>query len=167
MPFSLFDASAGAFLRMLTNLDAILAKAEADAATRGFSPDNFVGMRLAPDMNPFAFQIQSATDRSKLYLARVTGQAAPAWADDETTFADLRARLAKGIAYVGSYAPEQLDGLEDRPVALKLRGKEVEMSALDYLLKNAYPNFYFHVTTAYDLLRHAGVPIGKRDFTGS
>jgi hypothetical protein len=166
MPFSLHDAAAGTFSRMLTNLDAILAKAEANAAARGFKPDNFVGLRLAPDMLPFSFQIQSATDRAKLYLARVTEQDAPSWADDETTFAELRARVQKGIAYVGSYAPGQLDGLEDKRVKLKRSGQEVEMTALDYLMKNAYPNFYFHVTTAYALLRQAGVPIGKRDFVG-
>lgn len=166
MPFSLYDASAGAFTRMLTNLDAIVAKAEANAEARGFNPDNFVGLRLAPDMLPFSFQIQSATDRAKLYLARVTGQEAPVWADDEKTVAELRARLGKGIAYVGSYAPGQIDGLEDKQVTLKRGGREVEMTALDYLMTNVYPNFYFHMTTAYALLREAGVPIGKRDFVG-
>jgi len=166
MPFSLHDASAGAFLRMLTNLDAIVAKAEANAAERGFNPDNFVGLRLAPDMLPFAFQIQSATDRAKLYLARVTGQDAPSWVDDETTIAELRARLRKAIAYIETYAAAQLDGLEDKRVTLKRGGQDVEMTALDYLMKNVYPNFYFHVATAYALLREAGVPIGKRDFVG-
>ena len=117
-------------------------------------------------MLPFAFQIQSATDRAKLYLARVTGQDAPSWVDDETTIAELRARLRKAIAYIETYAAAQLDGLEDKRVTLKRGGQDVEMTALDYLMKNVYPNFYFHVATAYALLREAGVPIGKRDFVG-
>ena len=166
MPFSLHDASAGTFLRMLTNLDGILGKAEAYAGERGFSPDNYIAQRLAPDMRPFSFQIQSATDRAKLYLARVTGTDAPSWPDNEKSFAELRERARKGIDYIQGFQASQLDGLEDKVVTLKLRGSDVDMTALDYLQKNAYPNFYFHVTTAYALLRQAGVPIGKRDFTG-
>ncbi len=165
MTTSFYAASAGVFLRMLNNLDGILAKAEANAAERKFNPDNFVPMRLAPDMNPFAFQIQSATDRSKLFVARVTGQTAPSWADDEKTFAEIRARLNKGIDYLASIDASQLDGLDDKLIPLKVRGEEVQWPAQKYLLENAMPNFYFHVTTAYDILRHAGVPVGKRDFT--
>jgi uncharacterized protein len=156
MTISFYAASAGVFLRMLNNLDAILAKAEANAAERKFNPDNFVSMRLAPDMNPFAFQIQSATDRSKLFVARVAGQ----------TFAEVKARLHKGIDYLKTVSVDQLDGQDDKLIPLKIRGEEVQWPAHKYLLDNALPNFYFHVTTAYDILRHAGVPIGKRDFTG-
>lgn len=166
MTISLHAVSAGVFVRMLTNLDAILAKAEANAAERKFNPDVFVTSRLAPDMNPFSFQIQAATDRSKLFVARVTGQAAPVWEDNEKTFAEVRARLGKGLDYHKGIQAAQLDGLEDKMIPLKIRGDDVQWSALDYLNKNAMPNFYFHVTTAYDILRHAGVPIGKRDFTG-
>jgi len=166
MSISLYAVSAGVFVRLLTNLDAILAKAEANATERKFNPDNFVSTRLAPDMNTFAFQIQAATDRSKLFVARVTGNAAPVWEDNEKTFAEVRARLRKGLDYHQAVKPADLDGLEDKMIPLKIRGEDVQWSALDYLNKNAMPNFYFHVTTAYDILRHGGVPIGKRDFTG-
>jgi hypothetical protein len=166
MPISLYASSAGVFVRMLTNLDAIFTKAEASATERKFNPDHFVQMRLAPDMNNFGFQIQAATDRSKLFVARVIGQPAPVWEDNEKTFAEVHARLRKGLDYHKAIEASQLDGLEEKLIPLKIRGEDVQWTALDYLLKNAMPNFYFHVTTAYDLLRHAGVPIGKRDFTG-
>lgn len=166
MPISLHAASAGVFVRMLTNLDSIFAKAELYAAERKFSPDNYVGQRLAPDMHPLSFQVQSATDRAKLYLARVTGQTAPSWPDTEKTWAEVRQRLHTGLDYAKSVTATQLDGLEDKLIPLKIRGEEVQWPAVKYLLENAMPNFYFHVTTAYDLLRHAGVPLGKRDFTG-
>jgi len=166
MPMSFHAASAGVFARMLTNLQAILAKAEANAAERKFNPDNFVGMRLAPDMHGFAFQIQSATDRAKLFLGRVSGVAAPSWPDTEKTWEEVKVRLQTGIDFAKSVTPAQVDGLEDKLIPLKIRGEEVQWPAQKYLLENAMPNFYFHVTTAYDILRHAGVPVGKRDFTG-
>jgi hypothetical protein len=117
-------------------------------------------------MHPLTFQIQAATDRSKLFVARVTGQQAPVWEDNEKSFADVKARLAKGLEYHKGFKASDLDGLEDKMIPLKIRGEDVQWTAQDYLLKNAMPNFYFHVTTAYDILRHNGVPIGKRDFTG-
>ena len=166
MPLSFYAASVGVFTRMLSNLDAILAKAEANAAERKFSPDNFVGMRLAPDMHPLAFQIQSATDRPKFFVARVTGEPGPSWPDDEKTFAELKARVQKGLTFLKGVEAGKIDGIEDKLVALKIRGEDVQWPAQKYLLENVYPNFFFHVTTAYDILRHAGVPIGKRDFTG-
>jgi hypothetical protein len=165
MTISLHAISAGVFVRLLTNLDAILAKAESYATERKFSPDNYVGLRLAPDMLPFSFQIQSATDRSKLYLSRVSGVTAPTWPDTEKTWEEVRTRLRTGIDFAKSIAPGQLDGQEDKLISLKVRGEDVQWPALRYLLENAYPNFYFHCTTAYDILRHAGVPLGKRDFT--
>ena len=166
MPMTFSTASAGTFVRMLTNLQAVMAKAEANAAERKFNPDNFVGMRLAPDMHPFSFQIQSATDRAKLFLARVTGATAPSWADTEKTWAEVKARLQTGIDYAKSIDSKLLDGADDKLIPLKIRGEDVQWPAQKYLLENAFPNFYFHVTTAYDILRHAGVPVGKRDFTG-
>ena len=166
MSISLYASSVGVFVRNLTNLQAILEKSEAYAAERKFSPDVLVTARLAPDMNPLSFQIQAVTDRSKLFVARVIGQPAPSWADDETTFAQLKARVAKGLDYHKSISAAALDGLEEKLVPLKIRGEEVQWPALQYLLINAMPNFYFHYTTAYDILRHNGVPIGKRDFTG-
>lgn len=166
MSISLHASSADVFVRMLTNLEAMFAKAEAYAAERKFNPDNFVGMRLAPDMHPFSFQIQAATDRSKLFLARVAGVAAPSWPDTEKTWEEIRARLRTGLDFAKSITAAQLDGLEDKMIPLKLRGEDVQVPAVKYLNENALPNFYFHATTAYDILRHAGVPLGKRDFTG-
>ena len=166
MTISLHAASAAVFIRMLSNLQAVMSKAEAYAAERKFSPDNYAGLRLAPDMHSFAFQIQSATDRSKLFLARVSGVTAPVWPDTEKSWEEVKTRLQTGIDFAKSIKPEQIDGLEDKMIPLKIRGEDVQWSAIDYLHKNAVPNFYFHVTTAYDLLRHAGVPVGKRDFTG-
>jgi hypothetical protein len=151
---------------MLTNLSGLMDKAEAFAGERKFSADNYVGLRLAPDMNPFSFQIQAATDRSKLFLARVAGREAPRWPDDEKTFAELRERLQKGIDYIAGFKEADFAGADDRLVPLKVRGQDVQWSAEKYLFENAYPNFFFHVTTAYNILRHAGVVIGKRDFTG-
>jgi hypothetical protein len=151
---------------MLTNLQSIMAKAEANATERKFSPDNFVGMRLSPDMHPLSFQIQSATDRSKLFLARVSGVAAPSWPDTEKTWVEVKDRLQTGLDFAKSITAAQLDGLDDKLIPLKIRGEDVQWHAQKYLLENALPNFYFHVTTAYNILRHAGVPVGKRDFTG-
>lgn len=166
MAISLHAISAGVFVRMLSNLQTVLGKAEAYAGERKFNPDHYVGARFAPDMHPLSFQVQSATDRSKLWLARVSGVAAPSWPDDEKTFEEIKARLQKGLDFAKSITPAQIDGLEDKLIPLKVRGEDVQMPALTYLNNNAMPNFYFHVTTAYDLLRHAGVPVGKRDFTG-
>jgi hypothetical protein len=166
MSTSLHSASVGTFIRMLGNLQAIFAKAEAYAADRKFNPDNFIGLRLAPDMHPLVFQVQSATDRAKLFSARVSGQEAPSWPDSEKNWAELKARLQTGIDYQKTVAADQIDGQEAKIIPLRVHGEAVEWSAERYLLQNALPNFYFHVTTAYDLLRHAGVPLGKRDFTG-
>ncbi|MEQ1901278.1 MAG: DUF1993 domain-containing protein [Devosia sp.] len=166
MTTSLYAASSGTFLRMLGNLEVIFGKAEAYAVERKFNPDNLASLRLAPDMHPLWFQVQSATDRAKLFAARVSGQDAPSWPDTERTWAEVKARLATGISYQKAIKPEQLDGQEAKIIPLRVNGEPVEWSAEKYLLQNALPNFYFHVTTAYDLLRHAGVPLGKRDFTG-
>ena len=166
MSMSLYDSSAVVFVRMLSNLDAIMGKAESYAAERKFSPDNYVGLRLAPDMHPFPFQIQSATDRAKFFLARSTGQTSPAWPDTEKSWAEIRQRLHTGLEYAKSFKREDIDGLEDKMITFRFRGEEVQWSAQKYLLENIMPNFYFHVTTAYALLRHAGLSIGKRDFTG-
>ena len=117
-------------------------------------------------MHPLSFQIQSATDRAKLFLARVSGVTAPSWPDTEKTWAEIKTRLQTGLDYAKSIDAKLLDGADDKLIPLKIRGEEVKWPAQKYLLENALPNFYFHVTTAYDILRHAGVPVGKRDFTG-
>jgi len=117
-------------------------------------------------MYPLAFQVQSATDRATFFVARVTGREAPSWADNEQTLEELKARIDKALAYLAGVEATDLDGHENKPVSLKVRGEDVQLPALDYLLNNVMPNFYFHVTTAYDILRHNGVPLGKRDFIG-
>lgn len=167
MPISIFAASVPVFTRMLANLGGFLDKAEAFAGERKFDVDNYVGLRLSPDMNPFVFQIQSATDRAKLFSARVAGRDAPKWPDDEKTFAEVRARLKKGLDYLGTFTEADFADADTRLVTLRMRGQDVQWSAEKYLLENAYPNFFFHVTTAYNILRQAGVPLGKRDFTGN
>jgi hypothetical protein len=167
MAISLYSASVPVFTRMFKNLLHILDIAEANANERKIKLEVLVGARLAPDMNPLSFQIQSATDRSKFFCARVTGREAPSWEDGEKTFDDLRARLNKALDYLATYRPSDLDGLDEKLVTLKVRGADTQVAAEEYLFHNVYPNFFFHVATAYDILRHNGVPVGKRDFVGS
>lgn len=167
MTISFHTLTVGTFTRMLTNLLRILEKAEANAAERKIGPEVLAGSRLAPDMHPLAFQVQSATDRAKFALSRITGRPAPSWADDEKTLEQLRARIQKGLDYLATYSTADLDGAEDKTITVKVAGQDTEVKAQDYLLNSVYPNFYFHVTTAYDILRHNGVPVGKRDFTGT
>jgi uncharacterized protein len=166
MTLSLYSASVPVFVRMFNNLLAILDVTERYATERKIKTEVLVASRLAPDMLPLSFQIQSATDRSKFFVARVTGRDAPSWDDNEQTFDDLRARIRKALDYLASYQPADLDGLDDKLVTLKVRGADTQVKAADYLTDNVYPNFFFHVTTAYGILRHNGVPIGKRDFVG-
>ena len=166
MPLSMYDASVTVFTRMLTNLHSILEKAEADAHQRKFSADVLANQRLAPDMRPFSFQIQTATDGAKGAVARLTGREAPVWADTETTFVELKARLKRAIDYLATFTPIDFVGSEDKAIIQKVGGKDVSVSGADYLLGRATQNFYFHVTTAYNILRQNGVPIGKSDFLG-
>jgi hypothetical protein len=166
MALTMYAATVPLFTRMLTNTLGFFDKAEAYATERKFDVNILVAARLAPDMNPLSFQVQAATDRPKLALARIIGKPAPSWPDDEKTIADLRARIRKGLDYFSSLTPADLEGTDDKMIPLKIRGEDVVWPAQDYLLNNVYPNFYFHVTTAYDILRHNGVPIGKRDFVG-
>jgi uncharacterized protein len=166
MPISLYTASETVFTRMLTNLLGILEKAEAYADERKFKADVLVNQRLAPDMLPLSFQIQTATDGAKGAVARLAGREIPAWPDTETTFVDLKARVRKALDYLATFKPGDLDGSEEKQVVLKIGGEDVRIRGEDYLLGRATQNFYFHVTTAYAILRHNGVPIGKRDFLG-
>lgn len=166
MTISMYSASVPVFTRMLTNLLAMLEKAEAYAAERKFKPDLLVTARLAPDMLPLSFQIQSATDNSKFAVARLSGQTAPSWPDEEKTMEELKARVRKALDYLATFKPADIDGSAARPVTLKSRAGETTHAGADYLLARAMPNFYFHVTTAYAILRHNGVPLGKSDFVG-
>ena len=166
MTISMYALTVPVFVRYLDNLDAILATAETNATERKIKPEVLGASRLAPDMLPLSFQVQSATDRMKLLLARLTGKPAPSWADDEVTLADLRARVAKAKEHIRTYTAADLEGSESKTLTIKQRGEDVQVAALPHTLENAIPQIFFHLTVAYSILRHNGVPVGKRDFTG-
>ena len=166
MSVSIYDMTVPVFTRMLSNLLSWLDKAEADAAARKYSTDTLVGDRLAPDMIPLRGQIMIATDHVKGCICRLSGQPIPSWPDEEKTFAELRLRIGKALALLEATTPDQLEGGADRMVTLKINGEDVALRGLDYLTQRALPNFFFHVTTTYAILRHNGVPLGKRDFIG-
>jgi uncharacterized protein len=167
MAISMYQASVPAFLQMLNSLSAILDKADAFAAERKIDPAVLLGWRLAPDMFALARQVQISTDHAKGCCARLAGVEVPKYADDETTFADLRARIARTIEFVQGFRPEEIDGSEERDVTITAGTRELRFKGQQYLVNFALPNFYFHVTTAYNILRHCGLPIGKRDFLGA
>ena len=167
MTISMSQASAPRFARMLRNLSAILTKAQAHCEAKKLDPAALTGYRLVPDMVPLTRQVQIACDTAKGAVARLAGIEPPKHEDTEQTFAELQARIAKTLDFIESIKPAQIDGSETREVLLKLRAGELRLKGVDYLLSHAYPNFYFHATTAYDILRHNGVDLGKRDFLGS
>jgi hypothetical protein len=151
---------------MLGNLLVWLDKAEAHAAARRFDPGNYLGLRLAPDMLPLIKQIQIASDTAKGCASRLAGLEVPKWADDEASLDDLRARVRRTIEHVQLIPAERIDGSEAREIVVPTRQAELRFSGEDYLRHFALPNFFFHVTTTYALLRHAGVDLGKRDYLG-
>jgi hypothetical protein len=163
----MYQASIPVFVRALGNLSAILDKAAAHAEGRKIDPAVLINARLAPDMFPLSRQVQSATDSAKGCGARLAVAEVPRYEDTESTFPELQARIAKTVAFLQSLGPELIDGSEDRTITLKLRGREVNFSGQNYLLNFALPNFFFHATTAYAILRHNGLEIGKTDFLGS
>ncbi len=167
MKMSMYQASLPMFIHMLRNLDAILSRGAAHAEAKGIDPAVLVQARLYPDMLPLARQVDIATDVVKGCPARLSGQEPPKYEDDETGFPELSARVRKTIAYLETFKPEQIDGTEDKQVTLKLRSGEVTLDGYRYLTGFVIPNFYFHVTTTYDILRHNGVELGKKDFTGA
>jgi hypothetical protein len=166
MKISMHQASAPRFANTLRNLSAILDKGQAHCEAKKIDPAVMAGMRLVADMFPLSRQVQIACDTAKGAVARLAGVEIPKHEDTEQTFAELKQRIAKTIDFVLSVNPEKIDGSEERAVTLKLGGKDVTYTGLQYLLGHAYPNFYFHVTTAYDILRANGVDIGKRDYIG-
>lgn len=153
--------------RNLQMLDQLLDKAAASAAARNFDVAVLLGSRLAPDMFPLTRQIQLASDMAKGMTARLTGQTPPSFEDVETTLAELKERLARTLAYVESVDDAAFDGAEQREVRVPTRAQELVFGGQDYLVGFALPNFYFHVTTVYLILRHNGVELGKRDFLGA
>lgn len=165
MTISMHSASAPVFGRMLANLLTWLDKAEAHAAARKFDSANYLGLRLAPDMLTFVRQVQIASDAAKGCMARLAGQEIPSWEDNEASFADLRARVRRTIDYVATFEPTQIDGSEARSISVPRRNAEpLQFDGETFLKHYALPNFYFHVTTAYALLRQAGVDLGKADY---
>jgi hypothetical protein len=167
MTISMYEASAPRFVGMLRNLDAILSKAQAYAVAKKIDPAVLISARLFPDMLPFLKQVQIATDHAKGAVARLAGVEVPKFEDTEQSFEELQARLAKTIAFVESFKAAQIDGSEEREIALKVGGRDLAFKGMPYLLGFALPNFYFHIVTAYNILRHNGVEIGKRDYIGN
>ena len=166
MAFSMYAASVPVFVHGLKNLSAILRKAVAHAEAKKIDPAVLVNMRLAPDMLPLARQVQIATDNAKGPAARLSSVERPVYEDNETTFDELLARIDKTIAFLESIDAAKFEGSEDRAITMQIRGQELKFRGQPYLLTFALPNFYFHVVTAYAILRHAGVEIGKPDFLG-
>jgi hypothetical protein len=166
MAISMYQASVPLFLRTLGALRNILEKAQAHAEMRKFDPAALIGARLFPDMFALARQVQIATDMAKGCGARLAGIEPPRYEDNESTFPELLARIDKTVAFLKSLKAEQIDGSEGRDVTLQMRSGAQQFKGLPYLQFFALPNFYFHATTAYNILRHSGVELGKMDFIG-
>lgn len=166
MAISIYDQLVPVFSAMLSHLDDVLRKAEADAEAREIDPRVFLYGRLAPDMFSFVRQVQIVTDQAKGGASRLAGEPPPQWPDDEKTFDDLHARIAKTQEHLKRFEPEQFEGAETREIELKFPNASFTFNGKDYLLNFVIPNFYFHYTAAYAILRHNGVLIGKRDFLG-
>ena len=167
MPITMHSASVPVFVRLLGNLTVWLDRAEAHAAAKKFDASVLLGMRLAPDMLPLKTQIQIACDTAKFCVARLAGVEAPKFDDTEASIAELRERIRQTVAYMQSVSAALVDGSEDKDVVIPRRDAPVTMKGEAYLKHYATPNFYFHVTMAYALLRHNGVEIGKMDYLGA
>ncbi|WP_416398619.1 DUF1993 domain-containing protein [Allohahella sp. A8] len=167
MTISMYQASLPSFIRMLRNLSDILQKGSAFAQQRELDAALLVQTRLYPDMLPLAQHVQIATDMVKGCAARLADMSPPVYEDNETTIPQLQARIGKTIDYLESFRPEQLEGSETRSITIPLRNGPLTMDGRPYLLDFVIPNFYFHVTTTYLILRHCGVNLGKADFLAS
>lgn len=166
MQISMYLTSAPRFIHILNNLSAMLDKAQAHVEANKIDPAALTTFRLYPDMFPLSRQIQVACDVSKGAMARLAGVEVPRHEDTEQTFAELKARIAKTISFINTIKPAQVDGSEDKEIAVKLGKQDYQFKGMQYLLNYAYPNFYFHAATAYNSLRHNGVALGKKDFVG-
>jgi hypothetical protein len=167
MSVSLHQVSALVFIRGLTGLKGVLAKAAAHVEAKNLDPNALLQARLYPDMFPLIRQVQIAADFAKGAVGRAAGDDFPIFEDTETSFAELIERVEKTIAYLNSIDASRVDGQEDRDITLVRRGVESVVKAQAYLLEQALPNVFFHLTTAYDILRHNGVEVGKKDFLGT
>jgi hypothetical protein len=163
----MYQASVPRFINILGNLSNILDKAQAHAEARKIDPLTLTSYRLFPDMLPMRFQVQNACDTAKGVVARLAGVEIPKHEDTEQSLVELKARIAKVIAFLKTITPEQIDGTEDKEIVIKRGDKETRYTGIQFLLGHATPNFYFHVTTAYNILRHNGIEIGKRDYIGN
>ncbi|WP_421739967.1 DUF1993 domain-containing protein [Caulobacter sp.] len=166
MSISIHQASVPVFVQGLKGLKGVLTKAQAQVEAKGWDPEALLKARLYPDMFPLIRQAQIATDFAKGCCARLAGEEVPAWDDTETSFAELIARVDRAIAYVEGLDPIAFAGAEDRDITLVRRGETSLVKGLAYLQTQAQPNFFFHLTTAYAVLRHNGVEVGKRDYLG-
>ncbi|MGZ5199291.1 MAG: DUF1993 domain-containing protein [Telluria sp.] len=167
MSISMYDASVPVFRQMLNSLSAILDKAEAHAGARKIDPAALLQARLYPDMFPLTRQVQIAADFAKGACARLAGAELPRYEDTEQSFADLKQRIAMTVAFIDGLPREAIAHSEERDIVLTVAGNQMEFKGQPYLLHWALSNFYFHATTAYAILRHNGVEIGKRDFIGT
>ncbi len=167
MNISMYQASAPRFVNILKNLSAILDKAQSHVEAKKIEPAALTAFRLFPDMLPMTRQVQIACDTAKGAVARLAGVDIPKHEDTEQTIPDLKARIAKTIDFIGTFKPAQIDGSEDKNIHIKLGPREVDWNGMQYLLGFVLPNFYFHVTAAYAILRHNGVDVGKRDYIGN
>jgi hypothetical protein len=167
MSMSLYAVSVPVFVKTLTNLEAVLEKAKAHALDHKIEEAAFVNARLYPDMLPLARQVQIATDIARGATARLAGLEPPSYEDKEQTFDDLAARVRRTIEYMKALDEKQFEGAATREITRPVRGEPHKFSGVNYLLQFATPNVYFHTTTAYAILRHNGVPLGKADFLGT
>ena len=167
MTISMHQALVPPLTQMLDSLSAVLAKGAAFAEGRKIEPSVLLQSRLAPDMFPLLRQVQVATDQAKGGAARLAGVEVPSWPDNETNFPELEARVRRAVEYLKGFRAQQIDGAEERPITMKAGGRELHFKGREYLFGFVYPNFYFHVTAAYAILRHNGVELGKRDFLGN
>ena len=164
MAISIHAQSVGVLEHGLRTLAVLLEKARTHAAAAGYDVNVLCAARLFPDMLPLNRQIMIATDMAKGAAARLAGVEVPKWEDNETTLDELMARITKAVDYLGSFTPAQYEGAETRAIEIKTPSRSFSFSGEEYVLKWALPNFYFHLTTAYNVLRHNGVPLGKMDF---
>ena len=164
MPITMYEIAVPSFRKHLDALDAILDKAVAYCEAKKIEPEVLLWARLYPDMYPFKKQVQSACDFAKLSVGRLAGLTPPVHDDSEATFADLKRRIAETLAVLAEAKPEPMEAAAAREITIKAGPRELTFTGKEYLLHFALPNFYFHATTAYDILRHNGLEIGKRDF---
>ncbi|OGA48843.1 MAG: hypothetical protein A3G24_19690 [Betaproteobacteria bacterium RIFCSPLOWO2_12_FULL_62_13] len=167
MAISMYQVSLPIFVRHLNGLAGCMKKAQALYAEKKYDEATLLSYRLYPDMFSFTRQVQAATDHARTCAALLAGMEAPKYEDNEKSLAELIARVEKTVAWLNTVKPEQIDGTEEKGVTVKMRDRELKFTGQELLLNRSMPNFYFHTTTAYDIIRHNGVEIGKRDFMGA